>query len=80
MLLIDQNNVFTESDAFLHIMRQLGLPFKLCQLGLYTPHVMRDPLYRIIAKNRYRWFGKTEHCLVPHPQLKQHFLEHYLHV
>ncbi len=78
MLFIDQGQVFTESTAFLKIMQAMDLPWSLCQIGLLSPRQLRDPLYRLIARNRYRWFGKTSQCIVPQRKFQQHFLNHYL--
>ena len=80
MVLIDHGKVSTQSTAFLNIMQQLGFPWQILSLGKLSPKICRDPLYSLIAKNRYQWFGKTGNCLMPHPELKQHFLESYLHV
>ena len=39
------------------------------------PKFIRDGVYNLVAKNRYRWFGKKEECWVPTPELKARFLE-----
>jgi predicted DCC family thiol-disulfide oxidoreductase YuxK len=39
------------------------------------PRALRDWLYRLVAKNRYRWFGKSETCMMPTPELRARFLE-----
>ncbi|MFN5652281.1 MAG: hypothetical protein ACK465_01520 [Flavobacteriia bacterium] len=38
------------------------------------PRVARDCIYRIISKNRYRWFGKHESCLLPEPSIRARFI------
>jgi predicted DCC family thiol-disulfide oxidoreductase YuxK len=44
-------------------------------IGYLIPRFIRDGLYRFIANNRYRWFGKQSQCRVPSPELKDRFLE-----
>lgn len=78
MVYLDHGKVFTKSTAFLNIIAELGLPWRLAKIAKISPSALRDPLYDLVAKNRYQWFGKTESCLVPNAKLKQHFLESYL--
>lgn len=54
MLYLDHGKIFTESTAFLKIMQSMPYPWFFIQIGLLTPTKIRDPLYRIVAKNRYR--------------------------
>lgn len=64
----------TESDAALHTARLLGFPWNLASLLLLVPRFLRDPLYRWVARNRYRWFGRQDACMMPTPELKARFL------
>lgn len=67
---------YTESDAVLHISRYLKQPWRaMGYLGYLMPRFLRNPLYRFIARNRYRWFGKKEACFVPTPALRARFME-----
>jgi len=50
--------VFIESDAILQIAQHLSFPYKLLVAGIIVPKKWRDTMYRWIAKNRYKWFGK----------------------
>jgi predicted DCC family thiol-disulfide oxidoreductase YuxK len=64
---IDGGEVLTESDAVIAIAAGLGWPWRAAAAARLVPHVLRDPLYRWIARNRYRWFGRRETCWRPDP-------------
>lgn len=64
VLLIKSNQVYFESDAAVEIAGMLGFPWKLARFIKFIPKKMRDKIYRWVAKNRYRWFGKRESCRV----------------
>jgi predicted DCC family thiol-disulfide oxidoreductase YuxK len=74
MLLILGDRVVDRSTAALHIARRLPFPWPLCAIFLLVPKVLRDLVYRVIARYRYRWFGKNESCMVPTPELRERFL------
>lgn len=75
MLTIFEGQLFTESGAFLKVMQHLGFPFHLVIIGKIIPRFIRDFIYRQIASNRYRIFGKTDSCIFPSAENKKHFLE-----
>ena len=58
IILIINDKVFIESDAILQIAQHLSFPYKLLVAGIIVPKKWRDTMYRWIAKNRYKWFGK----------------------
>ncbi len=58
IILIVNDKVFIESDAILQIAKHLSFPYKLLVAGYIIPKKWRDTMYRWIAKNRYKWFGK----------------------
>ena len=67
---------FIKSDAALEIADELGWPWK----GLYIfnyilPVQLRNNLYDLIARNRYRWFGRKDQCMIPTPSLRSKFLD-----
>lgn len=64
-----------KSTAALRIARGLRWPWPLCAVFFVVPRPLRDLLYDWIARNRYRWFGKRESCLVPTPALRARFLD-----
>jgi predicted DCC family thiol-disulfide oxidoreductase YuxK len=65
---------FTRSDAAIEIARRLSGPWHWLRLVGVLPRPLRDWLYGIVVRNRYRWFGRSESCLVPTPELTQRFL------
>lgn len=64
VVFIKFNQVFFESDAIIEIAGLLGYPWKMAYIGKIIPNKIRNRLYRIISKNRYRWFGKRKHCRI----------------
>lgn len=55
---LNNNEILTESDAVLEIFRQLPLPWKFLYIFKIIPKFLRNSIYRYIARNRYKWFGK----------------------
>ena len=75
VVLIDRERVFTRSTAGLRIAFGMGSLWPLLgALGFLIPRPLRDAAYRAFAKRRYRWFGKSEQCRVPTPELRRRFL------
>jgi predicted DCC family thiol-disulfide oxidoreductase YuxK len=75
MVVILNNQYFMKSTAALKIADQLGGRHHLIRCGWFLPHSIRDGLYDVIARNRYRWFGKSETCLLPSMKDRQKFLD-----
>lgn len=63
-----------KSTAALKIMNEFGGVWWLTQIGYILPQTIRDGIYDIVAKNRYKWFGKKDSCMIPTPELKAKFL------
>ncbi len=76
MLVVKNGQMYTESTAFLKVIEGLGQPFSSLKIGYVMPKLLRDFLYRRVAFNRYRLFGKMQHCTFPSAENKKHFLEH----
>lgn len=74
VLLIEDGQVWQESSAALRIARHLPGAWKLLRVFTAVPRPLRDTVYRWIARNRYRWFGKAGTCWLPTPELKARFL------
>lgn len=72
--LIKNGKIYDKSTAALLIVKELNDLWSVLAIFLIIPKFLRDPLYNLIAKNRYKWFGKKEQCMVPHPSLKKRFL------
>ena len=73
-LLLTERGVFVRSDAALQIAQTFGGPWKLLGIAKLIPRPIRDWVYRLIAKNRYRLFGRQEQCLMPTPEIRARFL------
>lgn len=63
-LLVEDGRAWTDTDAIVRVLAGLGGAWKLAGATLLAPRAVRDPLYRLLARNRYRWFGTTA-CHVP---------------
>ncbi|MEO5909699.1 MAG: thiol-disulfide oxidoreductase DCC family protein [Pelobium sp.] len=74
IIFIDKDKIYTRSTAALKIAKHLKGAWPLLQTGYVLPAFLRDGIYNFIAKNRYRWFGKKDACMIPSPALKQKFL------
>ena len=75
VILIENNSIFTDSDAVLQILTRLGRPWSWIALVRILPRPTRDACYRFIVRHRYRWFGRTEACQVPSANVRSRFLE-----
>ena len=75
LVLIEAEEVFVRSTAALKIARRLRAPWPFIGLFLLVPSPLRDWIYNQIARNRYRWFGKREQCMVPSLELRDRFLD-----
>ncbi|MXQ52964.1 thiol-disulfide oxidoreductase DCC family protein [Shimazuella alba] len=74
IVLLQDGKVYTESTAILQIFKKLTGMWKLLSVFQIVPKFIRDSLYRWFAKNRYRWFGQQESCMIPTPEVRQRFL------
>lgn len=75
ILLVEGARVWERSDAVLRLSRHLPAPWRWSVVFLAVPRALRDVVYRWIARNRYRWFGRSEVCRVPTPELRGRFLK-----
>ncbi len=67
--------VLMRSDAILHVVKTLGGIWALASVGRILPRAIRDAMYRLVARNRYRVFGKHESCMLPSPEHRAKFLD-----
>jgi predicted DCC family thiol-disulfide oxidoreductase YuxK len=73
-ILISQGNVYKKSSAAFEIFKYLsGWPIIFAQLR-FLPRALTDFIYDIVAKNRYKFFGKNETCRIPTAQEENKFL------
>ena len=75
IVLIEGRRMYTRSAAALRIARRLRFPWPLLYGWIIMPRSWRDTIYDLIARNRYRWFGKATECRLPTPQLRARFLD-----
>ncbi|MEO6366144.1 MAG: thiol-disulfide oxidoreductase DCC family protein [Luteimonas sp.] len=73
-LLIDEHGARTDSDAVIAVLQGMGGVWRAASALRLVPGFMRDPLYRLVARNRYRWFGRKPACVVPRDDLRHRFL------
>jgi len=75
IVLIKNQRIYRRSRAVLEIVRELGGLWPILYIFKIIPPVLGDLIYNWIAKNRYKWFGKTEKCRVPTEDYRERFLE-----
>ncbi len=74
MYYLEAGTLYGQSDAALAVMARLGGLWSVLSWGRRIPRPLRNRLYRVIARNRYRWFGRRATCRMPHPQEQVRFL------
>ena len=74
VILIDNGKAYTQSSAAFRICKYLDGGWRLVYGLMIIPKFIRDFLYNIIARNRYKWFGKRKECMVPTPEMIERFL------
>ncbi len=74
IVLLGERGWSVESMAALRILRRLRWPWPLFSGLILVPCPVRDAVYRFIARNRYRWFGKSNACMVPRVEWRERFL------
>jgi predicted DCC family thiol-disulfide oxidoreductase YuxK len=67
IVLVENGRRYARSDAVLHIALGLRAPWPLAFAAILIPRRVRDGVYSWIARNRYRWFGRTDVCAIPTP-------------
>ncbi|HUS02088.1 MAG TPA: thiol-disulfide oxidoreductase DCC family protein [Chitinophagaceae bacterium] len=71
---IKRDKYFLKSSAGLHVLKDLGGIWKLFYVFIIFPRPLRDLFFNVIAKSRYRIFGKRKSCMIPTPKMNQRFL------
>ena len=74
IVLIDNGKVYTRSTAALRVCKYLSGLWPLMTVFMIVPRFIRDWVYNLISRNRYRWFGKLDTCMIPSPEVKDKFL------
>ena len=73
-VLIYLDKIYLKSSAGLHILYHLGGIYSLAFIFIIIPAYIRDFYYDIIARNRYKWWGKRNECMIPSQDVKERFL------
>ena len=73
-VLVDGQRIWTETAAVLRLAHTLGWPWRLAWIAWLIPYLLRDAVYRWIARNRYRWFGRRDVCFLPAPEDADRFI------
>jgi predicted DCC family thiol-disulfide oxidoreductase YuxK len=68
-------HALTQSGGVLFILRELGWPWKLAGVVRIVPRALRDRAYDLVARHRYRIFGRLDACLVPSPEVRARFID-----
>ncbi|SET88030.1 thiol-disulfide oxidoreductase DCC family protein [Stigmatella erecta] len=74
IFLLEDGKLYERSTAALKIARRMGGAWKGLYAFIVVPAPVRDAVYRFIASHRYRWFGKSDACRMPTPELRERFL------
>ena len=74
-IFISDGKAYLRSTAGLKLYNQLPWYWKWTQLFWIVPRVIRDAVYNFIARNRYKWFGKRDQCMVPGAEVRERFLD-----
>ena len=74
VVLVDDGEVFTRSRAAFRIAGKMDAPWPALRALGIVPAPLRDVVYDWVARNRYRWFGRTDACMLPPPEVRARFL------
>jgi predicted DCC family thiol-disulfide oxidoreductase YuxK len=74
-LFVEEGRALVRSDAAVNVARHLRFPWRAFAIFGIIPRALRDPAYRLVAKNRYAWFGRRASCFVPSPEERSRFLD-----
>ncbi len=73
-LFVENGKVYNRSTAALKVCRYLSGLWPLCYGLIIVPAFIRNGVYNWIAKNRYKWFGERQECMIPTPEVRARFL------
>jgi predicted DCC family thiol-disulfide oxidoreductase YuxK len=74
LILVEGDNIYQRSDAAIRIFSALR-GFSYVRVFRFVPRILRDGVYNLVARNRYRLFGQRDQCMIPTPDLKSRFIE-----
>ncbi len=73
-ILVENGKSYDRTTAALRVARKLNGLWPMMYGFIIVPPFLRDIVYKIIAKNRYKWWGEKESCMIPTPELRKKFL------
>jgi len=73
-VLIENERVYIKSEGALKVAKKLSGLWPLLYGFIIVPKFLRDGVYNVIARNRYKWFGKKDSCMIPTPEIRAKFL------
>lgn len=74
IILIDKGKAFTYARAAIRVSKYLDWPAKMLYALIIVPRFISQPVYKWIARNRYKWWGKRDSCMIPAAEVKERFL------
>lgn len=74
VILVEKGRIYTKTTAALRIAKQLSGGWPLLYAFIIVPAPIRDVVYNIIAKYRYKWWGERDACMIPTPEIRKKFL------
>jgi predicted DCC family thiol-disulfide oxidoreductase YuxK len=74
-IILEADKIYTRSTGALRMLKKLGGGWKLFYGFIILPRFIRDAVYNWIARNRYKWYGKRDECMIPTPELKERFFD-----
>jgi len=74
LMLLENGRLHARSGAALRIAAKLRFPWSLAAVFLIVPRFVRDAVYNVVARNRYKWFGVSDECMIPTPEIRERFL------
>ena len=74
LIVVSGDKALRNSDAIIAIWRELSWPWRMGATARFVPRALRDPLYRWVARHRYRLFGRRQTCWLPPPEVRDRIL------
>ena len=75
LIFIENNQIYTRSTGALKLARHLDSLWKIAYIFIIIPKPIRDFFYNLFAKNRYKWFGEKDACMIPSKEVRSRFIE-----
>lgn len=74
VILVEKGRIYTKTTAALRIAKKLSGGWPLLYAFIIVPAPIRDVVYNVIAKYRYKWWGERDACMIPTPEIRKKFL------